>query len=91
MNVKELKEAILLAVNAKEKSDDETFKQLLQKKIEDLLEKVKSLMGKDIDILPVSKKLPQELITLVYELRECYSAWLLVPEDRGFFLLLENN
>ena len=74
MNVKELKEAILLAVNAKEKSDDETFKQLLQKKIEDLLEKVKSLMGKDIDILPVSKKLPQELITLVYELRECYSA-----------------
>lgn len=73
MRVHELKSIILAAVAVKEKSDDATFAEMLQREIENLLVKVVNVMGKSIDDLKDVKKVPQDIEETANKLTECYS------------------
>ncbi|HMS91598.1 MAG TPA: hypothetical protein PKC87_05225 [Candidatus Absconditabacterales bacterium] len=73
MRVHELKSIILAAVAVKEKSDDATFAEMLQREIETLLVKVINVMGKSIDDLKDDKKVPQDIEETANKLTECYS------------------
>ncbi len=73
MRVHELKSIILAAVAVKEKSDDATFAEMLQREIETLLVKVINVMGKSIDDLKDDKKVPQDIQETANKLTECYS------------------
>lgn len=73
MRVHELKSIILAAVAVKEKSDDATFAEMLQREIETLLVKVINVMGKSIDDLKDDKRVPQDIQETANKLTECYS------------------
>lgn len=73
MNVQELKDLISDAANAKERSDDSTFAEMLQLEIEALLAKIVSVMGKPIDDLKETKKVPHAIEEAANLLTECYS------------------
>lgn len=73
MRVQDLKIIIRAAVAVKEKSDDTTFAEMLQREIEVLLSKINNLMGNSIDDLKDEKKVPQEIEEAANLLTECYS------------------
>ena len=73
MNVQDLKGIISDASSAKEKSDDPTFAEVLQLEIEALLLKIINVMGRPIDDLKETKKVPQTIEEAANLLTECYS------------------
>lgn len=73
MNIKRVKEIVVSACQAKESSDDPTFAEMLQKKIESFVSYIADAMGADIDHISASKQVPQEVALRAQELYECFA------------------
>jgi hypothetical protein len=73
MNLTELKFIIDEAVFAKEHSDDMTFAEILQNRIEAFVSKVEQVMGIPVDDLLPQDIIPQVLEDAANELNLCHS------------------